>query len=178
MFTEYLYSHPLLVYLIWLAGHIIACRFMVLSDQDYKSQKIIELGADHRTGCEDFWDFLRVSICDSLAMAALITLGALFCEEYAFCVLAGAIFVPYGANVVEHFDNVAFYRVMAKRPEPESGPHLFLSRSDCYAICAKKCVGYAVFVLFLFGITSNPLLLGGGLGMLCWGGLQSLECVD
>lgn len=174
MLTEWLFQNPLFVYLFWLIGHIAACRFMVLGDRDYQNQSQLGIEADHRMGCQSLGDFLRMTVCDSLIMGGLVALGAQFCEEYAFAVLSGALFLPYAVNIIEHFDNVAFYGILAQRPERDE-PALTLSKEECYAICAKKCVGYGVFLFILFGVTSNPLLLGGGLGILAWGALRKLE---
>lgn len=176
MLTEWLYENPHFVYLIWLLGHAITCRFMVLSERDYQSQSQIGFEYNQSFG-STLGDFLKMALADSLIMVALIALGAHYFEEYAFAVLSGAIFVPYGANVMEHFENVALFRVLAERPK-RGEPLLIINREECHQICAKKCVGYAVFLFFLFGITSNPLVLGGGIGILCWGGLHKLESWD
>lgn len=174
MLTEWLYENPTIVFFIWLLGHAVTCRLMVLGDRDYQGQSQLGIEADHRMGCQSLADFLRMTACDSLIMGGLVALGAYFCEEYSFAVLSGGIFLPYAVNIVEHFDNAALYGVLAKRPETDE-PKLTLTKEECYGICAKKCVGYAVFLFILFGATSNPLLLGGGIGILGWGGLRKLE---
>ncbi|MDF1661321.1 MAG: hypothetical protein P1V97_06095 [Planctomycetota bacterium] len=174
MLTEWLYENPTFVYLIWLLGHAVACRLMVLGDRNYQSQSQLGIEADHRMGCRGFGDFLRMTACDSLIMGGLVAIGAYFCQEYSFAVLSGAIVLPYAVNIVEHFDNVALYGVLAKHPQRDE-PGLTLTKAECYEVSAKKCVGYAVFLFILFGATSNPLLLGGGIGILAWGGLRKLE---